>query len=108
MDRQKGFSLAEVLISLLLMSTASLALLQQQWQANQLLNQITRQTNTLLQLDNASEQYLYDANHRQIDNGFSLIRKKLKTTVKLGIQCKFSLPDECRLSRELRLYERET
>ncbi len=40
MNQQKGFSLTEVLASLLLVSTLALALLQQQWQSKQLLNQL--------------------------------------------------------------------
>ncbi len=40
MNWQKGFSLTEVLVSLLLVTTLALALLQQQSQSKQLLNQL--------------------------------------------------------------------
>ncbi|EHL30284.1 PilW family protein [Legionella drancourtii] len=40
MKQQKGFSLVEVLASLLLVTTLALSLLQQQWQSKQLLNQL--------------------------------------------------------------------
>lgn len=40
MQQQKGFSLVEVLVSLLIMTTLVLSLIQQQWQAEQLLNQL--------------------------------------------------------------------
>ncbi len=51
----QGFSLTEVLVSLLLMTTTSLALLQQQWQVSQLFNQIHTRVQALSQLDNATE-----------------------------------------------------
>lgn len=40
MNQQKGFSLVEVLASLLLVTTVALSLLQQQWQSRQLLKQL--------------------------------------------------------------------
>lgn len=51
----QGFSLTEVLVSLLLITTTSLALLKQQWQISQLFNQIATRANALSQLDNAVE-----------------------------------------------------
>ena len=51
----QGFSLTEVLVSLLLMTTTSLALLKQQWQVSQLVNQTQQRVSALTQLDNASE-----------------------------------------------------
>lgn len=49
MNQQKGFSLTEVLTSLLLVTTLALALLQQQWQSKYLLNQLVhRSQNTQL------------------------------------------------------------
>ena len=53
----QGFSLTEVLVSLLLMTTTSLALLKQQWQVSQLLNQIYSRANALSQLDNITERF---------------------------------------------------
>ncbi len=55
MNTTRGFSLTEVLVSLMLVSTTSLALLTQQWQVSQLFNQAHIRMNTLAQLDNASE-----------------------------------------------------
>lgn len=40
MNQQNGFSFVEVLASLLLVTTLALSLLQQQWQNQQLLNQL--------------------------------------------------------------------
>lgn len=51
----QGFSLTEVLVSLVLMTTTSLALLKQQWQVSQLFNEIHLRANALSQLDNAVE-----------------------------------------------------
>ena len=51
----QGFSLTEVLVSLLLMTTTSLALFKQQWHVSQLFNQIHNRTGALSQLDNAAE-----------------------------------------------------
>ena len=51
----QGFSLTEVLVSLILITTTSLALLKQQWQISQLFNQIATRASALSQLDNAVE-----------------------------------------------------
>ena len=51
----QGFSLTEVLVSLCLMTTTSVALLKQQWQVSQLFNEIYARANALSQLDNVSE-----------------------------------------------------
>ena len=51
----QGFSLTEVLVSLLLMTSTSLALFKQQWQVSQLFNQIHTRASALSQLDNAAE-----------------------------------------------------
>lgn len=70
-----GISLTEVLVSLLLVTSASLALLKQQWHVSQLANQLSLQNSTLLQLDNATEQLL--AKHPfEIDAKFHLTYKK--------------------------------
>ena len=53
----RGFSLTEVLVSLLLVTSTSLALLKQQWHTHQLFNQIYLHANALSLLDNASEQF---------------------------------------------------
>ena len=51
----QGFSLTEVLISLLLMSTVSLLLLKQQWQISQLFNQKQAALMALIVIDNETE-----------------------------------------------------
>ena len=58
MSTHQGFSLTEVLVSLLLITSTSLALLKQQWQVSQLFNQARLRTEALSQLDNASERGL--------------------------------------------------
>ncbi len=50
-----GMSLTEVLVSLLLVTSTSLALIQQQWHVSHLTHEINRRNEALLQLDNASE-----------------------------------------------------
>ena len=56
MQEPHGFSLTEVLVSLLLVTTISLALLQQQEHARQVFHRILQSTNALLLSDNISEQ----------------------------------------------------
>jgi Tfp pilus assembly protein PilV len=51
-----GLSLTEVLVSLVLVTSASLALIQQQSHVNQYTHQLTGRNEVLTQLDNASEQ----------------------------------------------------
>lgn len=60
MNQQKGFSLIEVLVSLFLVSTIALALLQQQWQARVLAHHLEERTKTLHLQDEKSEAlYVY-------------------------------------------------
>ena len=56
MNSSDGFSLTEVLVSLLLVTTTSLALLTQQWHVSQLFNQAHVRMKALLQSDNIAEQ----------------------------------------------------
>ena len=55
MNTSRGFSLTEVLVSLLLLTTTSLALLTQQWHVSQLFNQAHTRMNDLLLSDNVAE-----------------------------------------------------
>lgn len=55
MNQQKGFSLIEVLASLLLISTLALGLLQQQWQGKYLLNQLILNRQSTQFLDQIEE-----------------------------------------------------
>ncbi len=58
MNPADGFSLTEVLVSLLLVTTTSLALLTQQWRVSQLFNQAHNRMGALLQSDNAAERVI--------------------------------------------------
>lgn len=55
MNKTGGFSFTEVLISLLLVSTSSLAVLTQQWHISQLFNDAYIRMNALLEIDNTFE-----------------------------------------------------
>lgn len=55
MPQQKGFSLIEVLISLVLIISTAIALLNQQWQLSQWLNQILIHSQHLVEADNRYE-----------------------------------------------------
>ncbi|WP_133135648.1 PilW family protein [Legionella rowbothamii] len=55
MNQQKGFSLVEVLASLLLVTMVALSLLQQQWQSRQLLKQLIWQEQSSQFLDQIEE-----------------------------------------------------
>lgn len=56
MDQFKGFSLIEVLMSLMLVSTVALALMQQQWKNKELLNQIIMYSKASHYLDQVNEE----------------------------------------------------
>jgi prepilin-type N-terminal cleavage/methylation domain-containing protein len=60
MNAHRGFSLIEVLVSLLLMTGASITLLKHQWQISQLFNQLSTQTYRVFQQDTVSEKLLSD------------------------------------------------
>lgn len=55
MNQQKGFSLIEVLLSLVLMSTTALAVLAQQQQSRQLISQLVLSAGASLFLDQIDE-----------------------------------------------------
>ncbi len=55
MTNQQGFSLIEVLVGLLLITSTSLILLHQQWQLSQILNHVLLSSQTLVQFDNDRE-----------------------------------------------------
>jgi len=58
MNTSYGFSLTEVMVSLLLMTSTSLALIKQQWQTTQLFNQMQSGIQLLNQSDNVAEKSL--------------------------------------------------
>ena len=55
MNQQKGFSLIEVLVSLMLVTTLALALLDQQWQTRQFINQLQLHVQASGFLDHVNE-----------------------------------------------------
>jgi prepilin-type N-terminal cleavage/methylation domain-containing protein len=55
MNTTHGFSLTEVLISLLLLTTSSLALIRQEWHITQFFHQIYYRMDDLLQEENTLE-----------------------------------------------------
>lgn len=55
MNTTQGFSLTEVLVSLLLVTNTSLALLTQQWHVSQLFNETHLYMSVLLEQDNDAE-----------------------------------------------------
>lgn len=57
MTTSDGLSLTEVLVSLAIVTSASMALLQQQWRVTRYIHRIHHQYNTLQQIDNTSEQF---------------------------------------------------
>lgn len=62
MNQQKGFSLIEVLVSLMLVTTLALALLEQQWQTKILLNQLVIRAEASNILDQIDETLLSNVN----------------------------------------------
>ncbi len=58
MTKKEGFSLLEVLISLALITTAALAIIEQQWRLTQLKQQLLTRSLALLELDNNSERII--------------------------------------------------
>ena len=55
MRTSKGLSLTEVLVSLFLVTSTSLSIIQHQWHVSQFSNQIHRRNTGLSQLNNAFE-----------------------------------------------------
>ncbi|RUQ96866.1 prepilin-type cleavage/methylation domain-containing protein [Legionella septentrionalis] len=82
-----GFSLTEVLISLFLLTTIALALLKQQWQIQQLFNQLHWRAQALIELDNLSEQLLaYQQPTPLPGKPFQFTKKMLSDTQRLYLQ----------------------
>lgn len=73
MNQQKGFSLIEVLVSLSLVSTIALALLQQQWQTRALVHQLEERTKTL-QIHDEQSETLY-AHRSEVHYSIATVRK---------------------------------
>ena len=80
----QGFTLTEVLVSLLLMTSTSLALLKQQWQVSQLFNQINTRVSALSALDNAAERLHVGFEHLNTAAPFELRYRRTAVTRFLG------------------------
>ncbi|PJD91412.1 MAG: hypothetical protein CK424_07260 [Legionella sp.] len=80
---ERGFSLSEVLIALLLMISISLALLKQQWQIHRLYVQMKRQNQHWLELSNARERSEED--QALFQRGFSLIECMIGLALSLSM-----------------------
>ncbi len=101
MNQHQGFSLIEVLISLMLVSMTALGLLQQQWQSTQLFTQMRLQTEALIELDNASELLLTHPGLKpSIQNPFQLRLQTMGDTIVMAMSWQQQYKKRC-LSRML-------
>ena len=78
----QGFSLTEVLVSLVLMTSTSLVLLKQQWQVSQLYNQVVTRAGALSQLDNVVERLHIGLNSVSVGAPFKLRYSRTTQTIK--------------------------
>lgn len=86
MNQQKGFSLVEVLASLLLVTVVALSLLQQQWQSRLLLDQLVLREQGTQLLDQLDETLRADAKKISLTpSPFHLELKHLNTEVLLRL-----------------------
>lgn len=85
MNLQQGFSLPEVLISLLLLASTALVLLQQQWQMQQVFHQIRVRSMALNWLDNSSERLLARLPIACLEKPFTIKQSKLNQAIQLQI-----------------------
>ncbi len=104
MNSYRGFSLTEVLVSLLLVTGTSMALLKQQWQTSQLFNQVHLRMQALELLDNVSERVV--AGHAAImaDERFHLQQAYLNHNLNLQItwnSLSIQSNDCCMLQRQI-------
>lgn len=106
MNAYQGFSLAEVLVALLLVTTTSLALLQQQWQTNQLFNQALLRSLALTQLDNNSERMVARQPLANVKEPFRCQKTAMDSTVimlRMSWLVSVALSDCCNLQRQVAL-----
>lgn len=104
MNNQHGFSLTEVLVALLLVTTTSLVLLKYQWHISQWINHSFLSTQALILLDNASECFLSGQKMTNNDRRFQL--KKIQTAQQTQLNITWSSPGLgdprcCSLQRQL-------
>ena len=102
----RGFSLIEILVSLLLATGLSLLLLKQQWQTSQLLNQILLRNSALNHLDNATEFELAHATDYLTQPPFEFECKRSSHIAQLSIiwdnLCHNK--DGCELARSIKVW----
>ncbi len=87
----EGLSLTEVLVSLVLVTSASLALIQQQCHVSQFIHQITVRNDAILQLDNASEQLLAQR-YAKVDESFQFNHKQINQQTQLELSWENDTP----------------
>lgn len=105
MNAYQGFSLTEVLVALLLLTTTSLTLLQQQWQTNQRLNQALLRALALTQLDNNSERIIARQALAMVKEPFHWQKTEMNSTVMLQISWPVAVTRSacCHLQRQIGL-----
>lgn len=101
MDKKRGFSLVEVLVSLLLLSTVALGVLQQQWQMNRLMNHALLYSTALNHLNNGSERVYAKQSLNPISKPFKLKSLPQGQSVSIEIVWESANPSCCRLQRQL-------
>lgn len=79
---ERGFSLSELLVSLVLISSISLALLKQQWQLHRLVSQTNQQARAWLQTNNDRARGIYPKAAQQ---GLSLIELMISMVLAVGM-----------------------
>lgn len=86
MNQQKGFSLIEVLVSLMLVTTLGLALLEQRGQTNQLITQLVLRANASRFLDQVDESLWVDVDKLPIaPSPYHFIIQKNKQSIILRL-----------------------
>lgn len=78
---ERGFSLSEVLVSLVLVTSLSLALLKQQWQLHRMVNQTKLQVYLWLETSNAQQRH----DTKRLQQGTSLIELMISLTLAVSI-----------------------
>lgn len=101
---QYGFSIIEVMVSLVLMTGTSLALMKHHWLTSQWLNQLQLKAHALIELDNASER-IVSGNDLVVlyDKRFFIHQTHQAQTRRLSLQwqCPSKAKLMCDLTREL-------
>ena len=98
----QGFSLTDVLVSLVLMTGTSLALLQHQWQVSQFYNHTQTRGSAMLLLDNVSERLAFNGDIKHANQPFNLTYSKPPGSLQITVQVSWpSTESKPRLKRQL-------